>query len=372
MAKAGEELTPTLMSTAQLLFDRNNPRLFLQSDMPETDMVRLLWRDFAVEEVALSIAHNGYFSHEPLFVAKEDGHYVVVEGNRRLAAVRLLSDKVLRNEVGAEDLPSTSQELVRALEKLPVITCSRQSVWQYIGFKHVNGPQPWQSYAKAQYVARVHNEFKVPLDDIASRIGDKHSTVRRLYRGLMVLRQAEKSGVFNLSDRFKKHFSFSHLYTALDYKNYRDFLGINNQTSFKPDPIPDNRLEQLKEFCLWLYGQGSTQTRPLVQSQNPHLRQLGDALDDDDSLAALRQGLSLEVALDIRKGDRQLFRGYLLEARHRLQLALGKELTGDTGDSGTLQIALEIADLADHLVTGMLRHREEEKRKRRLRHQRAS
>ena len=360
------------MSTAQLHFDRNNPRFFLQDDMPEAEMAHRLWRDFAVEEVALSIAYNGYFSHEPLFVAKEDGRYVVVEGNRRLAAVRILTDGVLRKAVGAEDLPVASQELIRALEKLPVIKCSREGVWQYIGFKHVNGPQPWQSYAKAQYVARVHNDFNVPLDEIASRIGDKHWTVRRLYRGLMVLRQAETSGVFDLNDRYKKHFSFSHLYTALDYKNYREFLGIDNKTSFTPNPIPENRIKNLKDICLWLYGQDSTRTRPLIQSQNPHLRQLGDTLDDYDSLAALRQGLSLEIALDIRKGDRQLFRGYLLEARYGLQLALGKELTGDTGDRGTLQIALEIDDLADHLVTGMIKSREEDKRRRRQRQHRAS
>lgn len=372
MTKSGDQMASTSVSTAELHFDRHNPRLFLQRDLSEEEMVRRLWRDFAVEEVALSIAHNGFFPHEQLFVVIEDGRYIVVEGNRRLAAVRLLTDSRLRKRVGADDLPRISDEQIQELSTLPVVWCERESVWQYIGFKHVNGPQPWQSYAKAQYVAKVHNEFGVPLEEIAQRIGDKHWTVRRLYRGLMVLRQAEDSGVFDLNDRFKKHFSFSHIYTALDYKAYRDFLGIDNETSFISDPIPKDRKDNLKEFCLWLYGQQSTKTQPIVQSQNPDLRKLGDVLDNDESLAALRQGLPLSVALEIREGDEKLFRGHLLEARHRLQLALGKELTGDRGDGDTLQVALQVADLADHLVTGMINRREKKKPDRRRSQYRAS
>ena len=92
--------------TAELHFDRRNPRLFLEpnlaKDLSDTDFVRLLWRDFAVDEVALSIGSNGFFRHEPLFIAVEEGRRVVIEGNRRLAAVRLLLDPKLRREVGLQ------------------------------------------------------------------------------------------------------------------------------------------------------------------------------------------------------------------------------------------------------------------------------
>lgn len=183
----------------ELHFDHRNPRLFLEHEHSEEDLILRLWRDFAVDEVAMSIAHNGYFPHEPLFATTEDDQLVVVGGNRRLAAVRLLVSDELREQVGATDLPPISSARKEELEILPTIECQRSEVWQYIGFKHVNGPQPWQSYAKAQYIAWVHNELGTPLDDIARRIGDRHSTVHRLYRGLMVLRQAEKAEVFDQS-----------------------------------------------------------------------------------------------------------------------------------------------------------------------------
>ena len=337
----------------ELRFDRRNPRLFLDSDLDEPELIRLLWKEFAVDELALSIAGNGYFEHEPLFVAHEDGEYVVVAGNRRLAAVKLLLDGQLRRRVGATDLPRIAETRRQELSSLPVILSVREDIWHYIGFKHINGSQPWQSYAKAQYIAWVHNDLGLPLDEIAQRIGDRHSTVKRLYRGLMVLRQAEKSGRFDLDDRWKTHFSFSHLYTGLDYQNIQELLGIDNESSFRPDPIPPDRIEALGDLCLWLYGRKSTDTRPLIQSQNPDLRNLDKAIGSSAALIALRRGLPLDVAIDISVGDEELFRDHLIEARHRLQKARGKQLTGDPGDADTLRLANETLELADRLVSDM-------------------
>jgi len=350
----------TRLPTDQLCFDRRNPRLFLDGELDEPDLVERLWREFAVDELALSIASNGYFEHEPIFVAREDGRLVVVEGNRRLAAVRLLVDGALRARVGASDLPTITVARREELATLPAIECARQNIWHYVGFKHVNGPQPWQSYAKAQYVAWVHNELGEDLDEIARRIGDRHTTVRRLYRGLMVLRQAEESGRFDLDDRWKKHFSFSHLYTGLDYQNIQELLGIDNEHSFRPEPVPAETLEALGDLCLWLYGRKSTDTRPLVQSQNPDLRRLDSAIGSDAGLIALRRGLPLDVVIDISTGDEELFKGHLQEARHRLQEARGKQLTGDAGDGDTLRVATEILELADRLVADMEDHRRQQ------------
>ena len=355
----------TPLPVDELCFDRKNPRLFLDQDLDESELLHLLWKDFAVDELALSIASNGYFEHEPLFAAPEDGSYVVIEGNRRLAAVKLLLDDRLRELVGANDLPQITEMRRQELNSLPVVLSARQDIWHYIGFKHVNGSQPWQSYAKAQYIAWVHNDLGHPLDEIAQRIGDRHSTVKRLYRGLMVLRQAERSGRFDLDDRWKMHFSFSHLYTGLDYQNIQELLGIDNESSFRPNPVPQERIEALGDLCLWLYGRKSTDTRPLVQSQNPDLRRLDTAIGSSSGLVALRRGLPLDLVMDISTGDEELFKGHLIEARHRLQEARGKQLTGDQGDADTLRLASEILELADRLVSDMEDHRRAERADRR-------
>src|SRR5271165_5999267 len=106
----------------KLLLDAKNPRL-AELGIPETaspfDLLKALWDEVAVEEVAMSIAYSGYFEHEPLFVEEtDDGKYVVIEGNRRLAAVKLLVDASLRQKVKATRLPVIDAAAVEKLKKL--------------------------------------------------------------------------------------------------------------------------------------------------------------------------------------------------------------------------------------------------------------
>ncbi|HVT19439.1 MAG TPA: hypothetical protein VHQ90_25080 [Thermoanaerobaculia bacterium] len=340
-----------LIQGTELSFDTQNPRLVEHGDpQSQKDILHILWREFSVDEIALSIAANGYFPFEPLFAAKEGGRLVVIEGNRRLAAVRLLLDSKLRQDVGATDLPSISAAAAKHLQRLPVVICSRDDIWQYVGFKHVNGPQQWQSYSKARYAAWVHNELSVSLDEIARRVGDQHSTVQRLYRAWMVVEEAEKAGVFSRDDRTKRHFSFSHLYTGLDYPGIQRFIGLSREKSFDTrSPVPKNKLLELGELCEWLYGSKSKQKKPVVESQNPDLRILDEVLQTKNGIAALRHGLPLLVARDIGKGDEQLFREALVAAKQSLQEARGRFLTGYQGEVDLLQTASEILLLARDL-----------------------
>jgi hypothetical protein len=81
---------------------------------------------------------------------------------------------------------------------LPIIrVAKREDAWPYIGFKHVNGPQKWRSYPKAEYIAYVKKTTGASLSKIATQIGDSHGTVQELYRALRVIEQAEEAGVYN-------------------------------------------------------------------------------------------------------------------------------------------------------------------------------
>ncbi len=352
-----------MVSERDLWFDHENPRFYGADGANDQDsLLETLWRDFAVDEIALSIAANGYFEYEPLFVAIEQDHHVVVEGNRRLAAVKLLRHPELRRKVNATDLPELSAEEIQDLAQLPAIITPRATIWQYVGFKHVNGAQPWQSFSKARYIAWVHNDLGIELEDIARQIGDQHATVKRLYRGLMVLQQAEDGGGFDRDDRAKSHFSFSHLYTGLDYPGIRKFLGLTDARDFMPRPISRTKLPALRELCVWLYGSQTRNVRPLVQSQNPDLRRLDEVLQSTDGTAALRQGLPLSVSLDISRGDARLFREALVGAKATLQDARGKLLTGFAGETDLLQTAEDIAELAERILEEMQRIRLQRRR----------
>ena len=89
--------------------------------------------------------------------------------------------------------------------------------------------------------------------DIPNMIGDTHATVRRLYRGLMVLQQAENQNLYNIEDRTNSRLFFSHLYTGLGYPGIQTFLGITEKTSYTPTPVKSKYRNNLGYLCVWLF-----------------------------------------------------------------------------------------------------------------------
>ena len=131
----------------------------------QDEIREVLAREMSIDEIALSIAANGYYATERLLVVPRDSKsgrsYTVIEGNRRLAAVQVLLDNAKRRKTKTNDLPSISDELRKQLQTLPVsIFAGRQQLWPYLGFRHINGPRQWDAYAKAEYVAMVHENIQ--------------------------------------------------------------------------------------------------------------------------------------------------------------------------------------------------------------------
>lgn len=335
-----------------LLLDSENPRLSSGGNgkVDQDDLARVLWNEMAVDEVALSIAANGFFPEEPLIVIpkgsaekeEKDRKYTVVEGNRRLAAIRILREPQLRAKLKASDLPSINETRRSELDEIPVFVYpDRESVWAYCGFRHINGTKPWDSFSKAKYVTSVHENFGVPLPEIARRIGDQHATVRRLYRGYAILQQAEKHRLFSVDDRVRNRFYFSHLYTAVDQPEFQKFLGISD-ASLSPDPVPRSRRGELGELLTWLYGQKSAGKEPIVRTQNPDLGRLREVLSKPASLSALRSGYSLDRAYEISVGDKRRFRNALTSAKEELQQAKATVTTGYSGEEDLFEVMLQI------------------------------
>lgn len=337
-----------------LFLDPKNPRLsgdtYTVADQDK--ILKRLWNEFNVSEITDSIfASQEFWKHEPLIAAREDGKLVVIEGNRRLAAVKLLLSPALQKKIEATGIPKITETLIRKLSELPVIESPRKKVWDFIGFKHVNGPQEWDSIAKAEYIARIHEEYEVPLPVIAKAIGDRNATVERLYHGLKVLQQAQTTGVFDPSDRFfqRKDFAYSHLWTGLGYEGIRKFLGIANGKRSEREPIPKPKVSALGELCRWLYGSYKEGTEPLIKSQNPHLRQLDEALRTQRGVSALRQGLTLQHAVNASRGDTRLLLDALIVAEQNLREAKGYFSTGYRGQQEIQDTVNNIGALAESL-----------------------
>jgi len=360
-----------LIEVEQLLLDPENPRLeSVTTGSIQEELVKAMWKEMAVSEVALSIAENGFFREEPLFAipAPKDfavgerrlggdtkkPRYIVVEGNRRLTAVKLLLDDPLREKVRATDLPLTSESRREDLKKLPVsIYPDKESLWEYFGFRHVNGPKEWDSLSKAAYIAHVVRHFGKALDLIARKIGDQHSTVERIFRGYVLLEQAEKNTKFRREDCNRNRFYFSHLYTAATYPEVLSFLGTDAKKALRPDPVPRKHLSDLEELMTWLFGSKERELEPVVRTQAPDLSHLRAVIGNSQALSALRSGVRLERAYAISLGDERRFEEALAAAKDALQEAKGTVTTGYHGHRELLGQMNSITLLASSIQNEM-------------------
>jgi len=343
-----------------LRLDDENPRLATATEAAHSqdEIVRTLWVEESVNEVADSIARNGFYEWEPLLVipAQQTGKFRVIEGNRRLAAIRLLLEAELRRKFKVTELPTITSERRQELTELPCVKFKdRKALWAYLGFRHINGTKPWDSFSKAMYVAHVRDDYGCSLAEIADKIGDRHSTVQRLYLGYAVLDQAERQARFSKENRVASKFYFSHLYTAVIQTEYRRFLGLDEaeDTEPKKDPVPKGKLKELKEFMTWLYGDRSANKEPVVKTQAPDLNLLREVIAKPAALNALRAGRSLEVAHAISVGEAQRFLQSISVAKEELLQANATVTTGYKGDADPLETVKSIDTIVENILKEM-------------------
>lgn len=338
-----------MLPVTELRFDARSPRLAeygVGRNSCDEDIMSLLWDAMDVEELARSVAAGGYFRHEPLIVVEERGKKVVIDGNRRLAAVRALLDP-RRSRRKGWDIPKFGGKDLSDLENLPaVIFPGREHCWRRIGLKHVNGLAGWTAYAKAKYIADTHRRYGVSLEDIARRLGDVRGTARRFYRVLSVLEQAKREKVFDMKDRFHMRFSFFLLCEALSYEGIRKFLSMDGDAA----AVPKEKTKELGELCLWLYGNGKREILPVVEAAGTHLRQLDEVLGSAPATSALRRGHDLSLAFEISRPPTEVLQESLYGAKRELQRFRRYAVAGRDGSEELLRVAGEVVDLADDVL----------------------
>ena len=353
----------TPVALEYLHFDLENPRFSSEAGLDTRNdiaVIRNLYSFADLGELVQSIATSGYVDIEPFVVMEERGRkwFVVLEGNRRLAALRLLTVPEFARSLKIT-LPNVQPNVAASFEAVSVYRVNtREDARDFIGFKHINGPQRWDSLAKAQFAANWYRDERasgVTLRDIAQRMGDRHDTIQRMVMGIYVLNQAEEQNLFHVDDRFPgRRFSFSHLYTALARPDYRRYLGLNaDWRSTDPTPNPISGTANLKKLGLvmrWLYGSKSDAVRPVVTVQNPGVRELGEVLENAKARTVLESSNDLPLAYAEVFSQADQFEKCLVEARQQAQSALGSVSGYEAGNITLTEIAKELLAASQSIV----------------------
>lgn len=219
------------LAVVNITLDVNNPRFIGTSFTAENDVIRFLIDEADLTELLLSILNSGYLDFEPIIVRRNDN--VVLEGNRRVAALKLIRDNELRDKLGVE-LPSEPNDAAVPETVRAVLVATDEEARNFIGFKHINGPKKWDAMSKAKYAAEWF-ATGATLDAISQSLGDTFNTVHRLVHGFRVYEQAVREG-FDPDRRTARRLAFSHLYTAITRASIRDWLELDENPTTNPVP----------------------------------------------------------------------------------------------------------------------------------------
>ncbi len=339
----------------QLRLDMHNPRLSVEDQGgTQEDLAVSLDLAFQALTVAESIASHGYFESEPLIAVEEGGHFVVVEGNRRLTALLGLADETLRKNLANRDLwEPLAERASLSLESLVpvVVVADRAEATPIIGFRHISGILQWEPFAQARYIARLVDEEGMSPVEVAMMIGIDRTRVGNLYRDQAIVSQAQSLGL----ETGHVERTFSLITVAMSTPRLRDHIGaqLGSRTEPGVPPLPVEYEHELRELITWLYGDDDVE--PVIR-ESRDISKLGNVVVNPIGLAALRRGETLEVALqrvkDSEVNPRQRLVNRLRTGKNALAAAL-EDLPDFVEDDDVRDLVDDARAAADALLAAL-------------------
>ena len=374
---------PQLNIPIELLdLDPNNPRLAKESQSStQLDLLQILYEQFDIEELAYSMSENGYFDEEPIVVVpqklpkgfklsldieqqqkdlqnlvKEDKiRFVVVEGNRRVATLKLLTQIDLRKKVKvSQDFPKpTSLDVENDLKVIPAIFYSTtDDIAAYLGIRHIAGLLKWEAFAKAVFLAnrieegiKKNKSVESSIKEVQRQTADRSDVIKKQYLCYKVLIEAEDDLGFDISS-VKKRFSLVTL--ALNSNSIREFVGVKSykNVDFSKRVVPKNKHENLVKLLTWIYGNGKDK-QPILTDSRKITSRLAPILSDKEATSYLLKYENLEEAYERSGGEKKFLIKKITDATRGLKNSLS--IAYKYKDEDILLIVEECVDAAEEL-----------------------
>lgn len=341
-----------------LFLDPENPRLAKSGDITDDkELLKEISRRYDIKDLLSSFSQHGYFTEEPLIGVPKDSKeistakkFVIVEGNRRLAALKILLSKENQELVGAKKIPTFDKKIRAKLNPVPVkVYPSREDIIPYLGVRHITGIKPWDALAKAKYVQKLV-EDRIPIKEVTKIVSSRSDVVNRSLLTLYVINQANEIADESWEEEARS-FKFSLLYTAIGYVSIRKYLGIDLATleNPKPSPVLEDKKDELLYVMSDLYGTPDKKKSPRV-AESRDIKELAAVYSNKESLDDFRGGASLNQAFRKSGGEKEQLKELLREAGVKLNEASGIA-PHHKGDTDALNLSKRCYDSAEHLMT---------------------
>ncbi len=284
----------TTVKLAKLVYDDKNPRLGgeVQGRSPKHIQRFLEGSPHYAIDLVDSIVDNGFIPYEPLVVRKEGDKFVVIEGNRRLAAVQHIVGNAQKYDPNVID----------RLQKIPVLVFHERAdkthlaeIQTYLGVKHLFKFRDWPPLSKAIFLdKRIKTE-----KDVAALCRELGIPKSEIARWVIPYRLRKKAPHIFENVR---HEDFWYLAESFQRGNFKPYIELDvDRKSLKIRNYNKEKLRYLAEF---LYGRDQKRKagggRAKGMRRISDTRQLGDlnrVLGSSRASRKLEKGSTLEDAL---------------------------------------------------------------------------
>lgn len=296
----GDQLTAIDLSLEHIQLDPNNPRFvgpdwsYVSADRVSDPAVQNATRGhlitrFGIDKLSANMRVNGYLPIDRIVVRalpEPDGNYVVLEGNRRVCAAKVLSDLISR------DSNAVSESVAQSISSIPCLEYlgeEEDAAWIFQGLRHITGISEWPAFNKAKLLVEQMEEDDLTLTQVGQRFGLTPHGAGQWIRGYRAFRQAEEQSDFIHELDVQAYPYFQELFSRSSGA-VREWMEWNEEsTSFQ------NELN-FNEFISWLYPRDDEEDQP-------------DAFGRFENRALQRRDDIRQVAYLLRH-DREMFERY--------------------------------------------------------------
>lgn len=246
-------------------------------------------------ELIDSILENDFLYIEMIIVEKiDDQNYYVVEGNRRLSALKYIQDNYDKSDLK----PVLQKILTDGLEVK--VNSSEYDEDILMGMRHISGVKHWNGFSKAKLVVKLRDQKEYDFITISKKIGKRVADIKKQYFSFKLLQKMEDDGY----SKFEITNLYTIFYETLGKPSFRDWLEWD-----------ETRLEFLNKNNLERFYNWITKT----EDENGNLRD--EAISNPQALREVSKILDDEYALEILDVTRNVF-----EATQNSKILKDKEL----------------------------------------------